>query len=71
MPARGLLSHGKDLEAYICRLPQWPRGKESTCNAGYAGSSIPGSGRSPREGHATHSSILAWKIPWSEEPGVQ
>ena len=51
MPARGLLSHGKDLEAYIYRLPQWPRGKESTCNAGYAGSSIPGSGRSPREGH--------------------
>ena len=21
------------------------------------------------EGIATHSSILAWKIPWSEEPG--
>ena len=27
------------------------------------------SGRSPGEGNATHSSILAWKIPWSEEPG--
>ena len=25
--------------------------------------SIPGSGRSPGEGHATHSSILAWRIP--------
>ena len=22
-----------------------------------------------REGMATHSSILAWRIPWSEEPG--
>ena len=22
------------------------------------------------EGHGTHSSILAWKIPWTEEPGV-
>ena len=31
--------------------------------------SIPGSGRSPGEGMATHSSILAWEIPWTEEPG--
>ena len=23
------------------------------------------------EGMATHSSILAWKIPWTEEPGGQ
>ena len=23
----------------------------------------------PEEGMATHSSILAWKIPWMEEPG--
>ena len=29
---------------------------------------IPGSGRSPEEGMATHSSILAWKILWTEEP---
>ena len=25
--------------------------------------------KSPLEGMATHSSILAWKIPWTEEPG--
>ena len=32
--------------------------------------SIPGSGRFPlEEGTATHSSILAWRIPWTEEPG--
>ena len=31
--------------------------------------SIPGSGRSLEEGTATHSSILAWRIPWTEEPG--
>ena len=31
--------------------------------------SIPGSGRPPGEGKATYSSILAWKIPWAEEPG--
>ena len=30
---------------------------------------IPGSERSPGRGHATQSSILAWRIPWTEEPG--
>ena len=33
---------------------------------------IPGSERSPGEGKketGTHSSILAWRIPWTEEPG--
>ena len=30
--------------------------------------SIPGLGRSPGVGMATHSSILAWEIPWTEEP---
>ena len=32
-------------------------------------SSIPESGRSPEEGVTTHSSILAWEMPWTEEPG--
>ena len=41
-------------------------GKESAYNAGDLGS-IPGSGRSP--GEVIHSSILAWEIPWTEEPG--
>ena len=31
--------------------------------------SIPGLRRPPREGMATHSSILAWKIPWTVAPG--
>ena len=31
--------------------------------------SVPGLRRSPGEGHGTHSSILAWRIPWTEEPG--
>ena len=42
--------------------------KESACNAGDPGS-IPELGRSPGEGMAIHSSILAWRIPWTEEPG--
>ena len=33
---------------------------------------IPGSGRSVEKGMATYSSILAWRIPWMEEPrGLQ
>ena len=33
---------------------------------------IPGLRRSPGEGMATHPSILAWRIPWTEEPsGLQ
>ena len=31
--------------------------------------SIPGLGRSSGEGMATHSSILAREIPWTEKPG--
>ena len=31
--------------------------------------SIPELGRSPGRGMATHSNILAWRIPWTEEPG--
>ena len=41
-----------------------PDGKESTCSAGDLGWEDP-----LEEGMATHSSILAWRIPWTEEPG--
>ena len=30
---------------------------------------IPGLGRSLEKDMATHSTILAWRIPWTEEPG--
>ena len=30
---------------------------------------IPGSGRSPGGGHGNPPSILAWRIPWTEETG--
>ena len=30
---------------------------------------ISGQGRSPGKGMATHSSIFAWRIPWTEESG--
>ena len=41
--------------------------KASAYNAGDWGS-IPGWGKSLEKEMVTHSSILAWKIPWTEEP---
>ena len=42
--------------------------KNLPANAGDVGS-VPGQGRSPEKGMATHSSILAWDILQTEEPG--
>ena len=46
-------------------------GKESTCNAGDTGDvgSILGQEDPLEKEMVNHSSILAWKIPWAEEPG--
>ena len=43
-------------------FPGSSAGKEPACNAGDP-SSIPRLGRSLEKGKATHSSILAWRIP--------
>ena len=45
-------------------------GKESARNVRDLGS-IPGLGRSSEEGNGSplYSSILAWRMPWTEEPG--
>ena len=48
--------------------PASPDDKESACNAGDL-DVIPGLGWYPGKGIATHSSILAWRIPWTEGPG--
>ena len=42
-----------------------PANAEDTGDAG----SILGSGRSLGEGIATHSNVLSWNGPWTEEPG--
>ena len=42
--------------------------KNPPANTGDVGS-IPGLERSPGERNGNHSSILAWEIPWTEEPG--
>ena len=46
---------------------QCSEGKESDCNAGNPGSM--GQEDPLEKGMATHSSTLAWRIPWTEEPG--
>ena len=47
-----------------------PEVKNLSANAGDVGdaSSIPGLGRPLGRVNATHSSILAWRTPWAEEP---
>ena len=52
-------------------FPDDSGGKVSTCKAGDPGS-IPGLGRPLEKGRATHSRILGWRIPETEEPdGLQ
>ena len=53
------------------RLSRGCSGKEPACQCwrNRDTGSIPGFGRSPGEGMATYSSILAWTIPWTKEPG--
>ena len=45
--------------------------KNPAASAGDIGDLHPilGSGRPSGGGMATHSSVLAWRIPWAEEPG--
>ena len=52
---------------YVC-LPGGSGGKESAGSAEDPGSML-GSGRSPGEGHGNPLSILAWRIPWTQEAG--
>ena len=49
-------------------FPGGSGGKESACNTGDLGS-IPGWEDPLEKEMATHSSILAWRIPWTEGPG--
>ena len=46
-------------------FPSGPDGTESACSEGEPGWEDP-----LEKGIATHSSILAWRIPWTEEPSA-
>ena len=52
----------------LLSFPSGSDGKESTCNMGDLSSTL--RWEDPlEEGMAAHSSILAWRFPWTEEPG--
>ena len=48
---------------FVTGFPSGPDGKESACNAGDLGQED-----LLEKGMTTHSGILAWSIPWTEEP---
>ena len=52
----------------LVTLPMWLSDKESTHQARDVVQSL-GRGYPPEKKMATHPSILAWEIPWTEEPG--
>ena len=60
-------------ETYERGFPCGACGKEPTCQCRICKKHRfdPWVGKIPlEEGMATHSSILAWRIPWIEEPGL-
>ena len=57
---------GASLVAQLVKNP--PTIQETSCNAGDPGSSL-GQEDPLEKGMATHCSIRAWRIPWTEEPG--
>ena len=68
---KGRESKCPSTDEWINKFPGGSDGKESSCNAGDL-VQIPGLGISLEKEMATHSSILAWIIPWTEEPvGLQ
>ena len=67
-PAQGRLQSEISVCLWLRGFPGGSDGKGSACSAGDPGS-IPGLGRPLEKEMATHSSVLAWKIPWTEDPG--
>ena len=65
MSAELVASTRSSLVAQSVNLPAM---QETACNARDP-NSTPESERSPGEGNGNPFSILAWEIPWTEEPG--
>ena len=65
-----MLIKGGNTESHYVTLgiPGDSEDKESACNAGDLSQSLSWKDL-PEKQMATHPSILAWKIPWMEEPG--
>ena len=62
------LDNGQAMTLVFLGFPGGSDGKESTCSAGDLGL-ILGWEDPLEKGMATHSSILAWRIPWTEDAG--
>ena len=56
-------------EILVWEWGRWLRGRESACRD--TGDRVPSPGREdvPQEGTAAHCSVLAWRVPWTQEPG--
>ena len=61
-----IVQRGASLVAQSVKNP--PTIQETSCNSGDLGSSLGQEDPLEKE-MTTHSSILAWEIPWTEEPG--
>ena len=55
-------------ELFYQGFPSGSDCKESACSAGDPGT-VPGREHPLEKGISTHFSTLAWRIPWTEEPG--
>ena len=62
------MGYSPKLNSSVQRCYLFTVDKESACNAGDLVRSLDWEDPLEKE-LATHSSILAWKIPWTEEPG--
>ena len=58
--------HGPCFLVFVKEISGGSDSKESACCAGDLGQEDP-----LEKGMTTHSSIPAWRIPWTEEPGGQ
>ena len=65
----GVAKSRTQLSDFTFPFPDGSEGKEPTCNARDL-DLIPGLGRSLGGELTTHSSTLAWRIPWTEAPMV-
>ena len=61
----------RNLHCCSLGVPSGTTGKVPSCpcRRHRGAGSVPGLGRSPGGGHATHCSTLTWRIPWTEELG--
>ena len=64
----GRKSKTEQINDFLYTFPGGSDGRESACNAADLGS-IPGLEDPLEKGKVTHSSILAWRIPRTEELG--